>query len=318
MSRKNKKFRKAQIIKPEVLPKRAEQAAPINLGFLNAATIRPPDYRMVQIIQVGCGGIGAYMAQHIGRLMRVMYQSDKGVHLLLVDPDEVRYENIGRQLFCDAEVGRPKCEALARRYGHAWGLNVSSYVGEFEDSLLLGTELTVLVGCVDNAKARQSLHEVLQANDPETLPSIWWLDCGNLRDTGRVLLGTAKDIEQCAGAFIDKTCIALPGPGLQSPGLLEPTPEELAGTDMSCAQLAAANLQSLNINSLIAAVAADFLTRLLLTNDLKRFACEINLAAGAMKSIYAIPQEVARVIGRDEAFVMRERKGSPVTVAAAV
>ena len=46
------------------------------------------------------------------------------------------------------------------------------------------------------------------------------------------------------------------------------------------------------INSRIAAEASDFLTRLLLTRDLKRFACELNLAAGSMRSSYATPEAV--------------------------
>lgn len=304
MSKKNKRFKnthKPQVARPNVLPA-------LNMGYLNAATIKIPEFKVLQIIVAGCGGIGAYMVQHVGRIMRVLYQSDYGVHLTLVDPDVVEEPNIGRQLFCDAEVGMPKAEALARRYGHAWGLNCSSYVGKYDESLLIGAELTILIGCVDNAEGRKELHETLQHNpaimDEHNLPNIWWLDSGNLRDTGRVLLGTAYNYDQCKGAFPDpKSCIALPGPGLQSPGLLVAGPEEMEGSNMSCAELAAANLQSLNINARIAAECADFLTRLVVTKDLKRFACEVNLAAGAVKSYYATPDEVSQAIHKPVSFL---------------
>lgn len=307
MKNKNKKFKnhnsKPQPAHTELLPK-------LNMGFLNAATVKPPEFTMLQIIIAGCGGVGAYMAQHVGRIMRVLYQTDHGVHLTLVDPDKVEEQNIGRQLFCDAEVGMYKAEALARRYGHAWGLNCSSFVGKYDESLVMGAELTVLIGCVDNAEGRKELHETLEHNPAvvsardKARPNIYWLDCGNLRDTGRVLLGTAFSYEQVKGAFADdKTCIALPSPGLQSPGLLVAQAEEMEDSNMSCAQLAAANLQSLNINARIAAEAADMLTRLVITNDLKRFACEVNLAAGSVRSYYATPEEVSQSIHKPVSFL---------------
>jgi PRTRC genetic system ThiF family protein len=285
----------------EVLPK-------LDLGFLHAATVEPGDFGGVQIILAGAGGTGAYMAQHVGRMMTVLEDMGKGVHLTIADPDVVKEENLGRQLFCRAEVGAPKAEALARRYGHAWGLNVYSYVGKYDESLLLGAELTVLVGCVDNAEARRALHETLENNAQETgphsRPAVWWLDCGNGRDTGRGLLGTASVFEQLRGAFPGgERCLSLPGPVMQSPGILMPEREEVEGGGMSCAEMAAANLQSLNVNARVAAEAADMLTRLLVTKDLKRFKFEVNLAAGSMRSWYATPEEVARVINKPVSYV---------------
>jgi PRTRC genetic system ThiF family protein len=291
-----------------------EQAAPpaLNLGFLNASTVTIPEFKLAQIVLVGCGGIGAYMAQHIGRIMRVLYGDQKGVNLTLVDPDVVNEENLGRQLFCDAEVGQPKAVALARRYGQAWALNTMAFEGQYSESLLLpSAEITILVGCVDNAAARRSLADTL-ANNPESPgsnapPKVWWLDCGNLRDTGRVLLGSAYSAEQMRGAFVDnKRCINLPSPALQFPSLLVPQPEEMAGAEMSCAEMAAANLQSLNINAAISVQAADFLTRLLITKDLKRYQCAVNVAAGSVKSFYVTPEEVAREIGKPASFVQAE------------
>jgi PRTRC genetic system ThiF family protein len=301
------KKRKLKINTHKPTPKAAVLPA-LNMGYLNAATIKTPEFKSLQFIVAGCGGIGAYMVQHIGRLMHVLYQNDLGVHMTLVDPDVVEEQNIGRQLFCHAEVGQPKAEALARRYGHAWGLNCSSWVGKYDESLLVGADLTILVGCVDNAEGRKELHETLEHNPAivvkDSPPNIWWLDCGNLQDTGRVLLGTAHVYEQCKGAFVDsKTCIALPGPGLQSPGLLVPQADELAGSGLSCAQMAAANLQSLNINARIAAEAADMLTRLVVTSDLKRFACEVNLAAGVVRSYYATPEEVSQAIRKPVSYL---------------
>ena len=48
------------------------------------------------------------------------------------------------------------------------------------------------------------------------------------------------------------------------------------------------------------------LTRLLVTRNLKRFACDLNLAAGSMRSTYATPEEVARVIKKPLSFVLAQ------------
>jgi hypothetical protein len=106
------------------------------------------------------------------------------------------------------------------------------------------------------------------------------------------------------GAFLDgKKCISLPSPTLQYPSLLIPQPEELDGAEMSCAEMAAANLQSLNINAAVAVQAADMLTRLLVTRDLKRYQCAVNVAAGSVKSFYCTPEQVAEEIERPVSFV---------------
>jgi PRTRC genetic system ThiF family protein len=289
-------------------------AAPsLNLGYMNAATVVAGEFKKVQIVIVGCGGIGAYMTMHVGRMMRVLYDSVKGVNLTLCDPDIVGAENLGRQLFCEAEIGVPKALALARRYSGAWGLNTIAAVEEYSERLLLHseTDLNIIVGCVDSTSGRRDISHTLGRNPerpgPHVLPKYWWLDCGNLKDTGRVLLGTAPVAEGCRGAFIDsKRCVALPSPVLQSPDLLIPQRDEFAGREMSCAELQMANLQSLNINAAIAVQAADFLTRLLVTHNLKRYQCAVNMASGSVRSSYCTPEEVAGEIRRSKEFVMRK------------
>lgn len=47
-------------------------------------------------------------------------------------------------------------------------------------------------------------------------------------------------------------------------------------------------------------------TRLLITNDLKRYQCAVNLASGSVKSFYCTPDEVAREINCSPEFVTRQ------------
>jgi PRTRC genetic system ThiF family protein len=305
-------MRLSKLVQGKKTPSLPAKPPELNLGFAQASRVITRDFRKVQIVVAGCGGIGAYMVQHIGRLMKVLYDDQRGVNLVLADPDVVEEKNLGRQLFCDAEVGQPKAIALARRYGQAWGLNTMAFEGEYSESLLLDDmDLAIIVGCVDNAAARVTLHETLQRNPdritPHALPTVWWLDCGNAKDTGRVCLGSAYSEGQVRGAFVGKRqAIALPSPALQYPTLLIPQKDELPGAQMSCAELQMANIQSLNINAAIAVQAADMLTRLLITGDLKRYQCAVNLASGSVKSFYCTPDEVAREIDRSVEFVTRD------------
>jgi hypothetical protein len=48
------------------------------------------------------------------------------------------------------------------------------------------------------------------------------------------------------------------------------------------------------------------LTRLLITKDLKRYQCAVNVAAGSVKSFYVTPEEVAREIDKPASFLMAE------------
>ena len=174
---------------------------------------------------------------------------------------------------------------------------------------------------MDNADARKALHETLARNPdriaPHVLPKVWWLDCGNLKETGRVMLGSAYEAEQCRGSFLEKKrVIALPSPAMQFPDLLIPERADVGGRPMSCAELQMANLQSLNINAGLAVQAADMLTRLLVTRDLKRFGCAVNMASGSVKSSYCTPDEVARELGTHREFVIRKEAPARTEVAA--
>lgn len=301
-----KQFKGIKPRQPEKKPAQAPGTISPNLGFFNSARVVTREWENAQIVLAGVGGIGVWVAMHISRLMRVIYESNKGVNFTLCDPDLVEEKNLGRQWFCDAEVGSPKALAVARRLGSAFGLNTMAVCEPFDERFLVGADLTVVVGCVDNAAARRSLSDVLARNqgEPGEPPAYWWLDCGNNRDAGRVLLGSAFTNHDMRGAFHGpRRCVNLPSPALQYPTLLVPQPEEGAAANMSCAEMAAANLQSLNINAAVAVQSADMLTRLLVTNDLRRYACAVNVEAGAVKSYYVTPEQVAHDIGKTVEYV---------------
>ena len=63
------------------------------------------------------------------------------------------------------------------------------------------------------------------------------------------------------------------------------------------------------VNHYVASVAGDYLTRLLLTGDLRRYATYFDLAAGSTRNLYLTPENLARTIGCRPAY-LRARQGA--------
>lgn len=78
----------------------------------------------VWIYLIGTGGTGSYLAMALARLAYHARTKGIQVHLTFVDPDRVESKNVGRQLFCPAEVGQFKAETLALRFNAAFGLSI--------------------------------------------------------------------------------------------------------------------------------------------------------------------------------------------------
>jgi PRTRC genetic system ThiF family protein len=216
-----------------------------------------------------------------------------------VDPDVVEQKNVFRQNFCDAEVGRYKAETLMQRFSAAWGIPITAITApfDFETHLRADRGLTALIGCVDNAAARQALHQALR--EYGNTADVWWLDCGNGFTDGQVVLGSARTLARLASAFrVPTVCAQLPSPALVHPNLLVVKAEELGDAELSCEEILARNAQSLTVNQQVAAVAGHYLVELLLTGTLKRFATYFDLQSGSMRSNYITPEAVAKAVGQ--------------------
>lgn len=232
----------------------------------------------ISVILVGCGGTGSFAALHLARLAFAMKEKGQRLRLGFIDPDRVEPKNIGRQNFCPAEIGQPKAVALARRYGMAFGLDIPAIVGRFRPAMLPYwidkiSNLTVIVGAVDNYAARQAIAEVAISR------SHWWLDAGNSEYHGQVLIGNARRVEIDATGY----AVTLPRPSEQEPDLIAPI--VAAPEPESCAELLVREAQSLMINQMMASWIGVYLTRLLLSRDLDTMATYIDLRSGAVRSV---------------------------------
>jgi len=276
---------------------------PERTDYLNArkvwVSLRDGD--SLHLVLAGCGGTGSWLAPHLARLARLLHEKfNLRVSLIFVDPDVVEAKNCYRQNFCAAEIGRSKAETLALRYSAAWGVNILALAAPFSCQALESAARSgygakwVVVGCVDNTSARRDIRDFIETKDG------WWLDCGNTKTAGQILLGRSPLKKGEQPLAMKSFCAWLPLPSVQHPDLLEsawePTAPVPIQANLSCADLALLDSQSLTINNRVAGEAADFLFRLLVTRDLKRYACYLNLEAGSQRSLYATDEALEKYL----------------------
>ena len=172
----------------------------------NAADGQPFRYeREATIVLVGCGGTGGFLAEAVCRLL-----IGRQAQLYLVDMDRVETCNVARQAFDRSGVGHFKAEALARRLSRRFGREIGYSVLPYDRELHAQvfdhprSRLNLLLGCVDNSAARRAIAETMGApigghGYLRAPGSVWWLDSGNGRNSGQILLGNVTRPEQLRG-----------------------------------------------------------------------------------------------------------------------
>ena len=259
---------------------------------VNAGRATRAGEREATIVLVGCGGTGSFLAESVCRLL-----IGRIADLYLVDMDRVEEHNIGRQAFGTEDLDRFKAQVLAERLARRFGCTVGYSVQPYDRILhtkVFGRQsshLRLLIGCVDNSAARRAMATTLDGRS-----DVLWLDCGNGRNSGQVLLGNATRPEMLRGAFLphEGICRALPAPSLQRPDLLEAPPQPEMALD--CAEAVAHNIQGPTINQMVAAMAASFVEKLLV-GSCAWMAAYFDLDDGTLGCVAAEPRTVAGIAG---------------------
>lgn len=274
-------------------------------SILHAKSIILPVYKQIEFYLVGCGGTGSWLAPSLCRIARTLNEQGKATTLIFIDPDAVERKNVLRQNFCDAEIGLNKAQTLALRYSLSWGVEIQALPALFDSQIVARDyyqrehKLKIIIGCVDNAIARQSITRALSQyqswHTRDVATELWWLDCGNHSNSGQVLIGSHLSTEIDVYKFHELGCIRLPAPCLQHPELLKPKPEELSDSSVSCAELALLNAQSLSINQCMAAEAASYLVQLV-TGKLNRLATYLDLNSGFATSTFITEDTIGKIV----------------------
>lgn len=240
------------------------------------------------IVQVGVGGTGSSLAQQVAQMMTLYEQEG---YYCLADFDEIERKNLNNQLFVEGNIGKKKADILAKRYGAAYRIDISSYTESFVEDIETLTNLfnvdyqkisgysdtriilPILIGCVDNNYSRKLFHELF-----EQVPNLLYIDSGNestLVPSDFPARSKTDWTEEERNAYNDSgwTGQVVCGLRLKGETILEPVasryPEILEDaddfrkpSDLSCEELSSSDPQRLLCNRMAAMAVCTYLTEL--------------------------------------------------------
>lgn len=220
----------------------------------------------VTVNLIGAGGTGSQMLSALAKMNHALIElGHPGFQLTLYDDDIICEANLGRQLFAYSELGLCKSVALINRINRFFGTNWKAFPEKFESARLNRmpdrSRANLYVSCVDTAAARFDIAEAVsdikyyqyQLND-----AFYWMDFGNARYTGQVILSTVREIEQPVSNRY-RTVSRLPMITDEFRDLLE---ADTGNNEPSCSLGEALSKQDLFINSSLASLGASLLWQL--------------------------------------------------------
>lgn len=218
----------------------------------------------VTINLIGVGGTGSQFLTALARINHALLAlGHPGLQVTIYDDDKVSEANIGRQLFAESETGLIKGVTLVNRINRFFGTNWKAVSQKFELENLRSfpddSKATLFVSCVDSAKARFDISEVLYllnrgVNYGRHKP-LYWIDLGNSRQTGQVILSTIDEVKQ-PSSEIYQPIAKLPFVTTMFKDLLENQNDD---NTPSCSLAEALTKQDLFINSTLANMGASLL-----------------------------------------------------------
>lgn len=223
----------------------------------------PADWinRPINITMVGAGGTGSALLTELFQLSYLLEQLSNGevyLNVILYDGDTVSQSNVGRQGFWATDVGLPKASTLVSRF-NAFGQVNWLAVDKMFTVHDLSRQTDLLITCVDSAMVRSSIATQLTSR-------ALWLDTGNDRDSGQVVLGQLCNQEN---KLIPNVFDLYP-----SLANIEDKPED------SCSHEQALAKQDFGINKKVALEAAGLVWQLLRYGKIERHGSFINIADG--------------------------------------
>lgn len=154
---------------------------------------------------VGLGGTGGYVIRDLSRFVYSVLRRDEDydIKIVCVDPDEVEEKNLLRQNFMPSDLGKNKAETMASKHARAFNLEISSVSQLMTRATLeeitsrFNDYVPVIIGCVDNNKARREIDKFVNS----TRKTCYWIDSGNERTTGQVVMGSSNGVPTVTKLF---------------------------------------------------------------------------------------------------------------------
>lgn len=234
------------------------------LHFANPYLFNPS--HPITISVVGCGGTGSLLLPRLARLDQALEQlGHPGLFVRAYDDDVVEKHNVGRQNFTKHDIGKNKALALIEKINFAYGLQWEAFNKRCNEV----PKGNIIITCVDNVSFRKTVDvyskSFLEEVKCDYDTPMYWLDCGNGKDFGQVILATIGAISQPKNSKY-RTCGVLKSVYDIYGNLEQFDTKDTQGIE-SCSFIESIQQQDLFINDAISVNAVDLLWRLFI--DLK-------------------------------------------------
>lgn len=237
---------------------------------------------------IGAGGTGSQIITALARMNQSLLALHHcGLFVRLFDNDVVTEANLGRQLFTQAELGMNKAVALINRINRFFGTNWKAIPFNYSKERSQRTQgeregrdaierANIFISCVDTPDARFEIAEMLSGFEKENRNrdcSFYWMDFGNSKDSGQVILSTINNIKQPQSKKFE-TVARLPFITDEFENLLKDSEND---NTPSCSLAEALTKQDLFINSSLANLGASLLWQMFRNGIIKYRGFFLNL-----------------------------------------
>lgn len=160
--------------------------------------IRPDFFNEEEKISVhliGCGGNGSHILTRLALLNYALLKMDfLGLDVTVFDNDIVEENNVGRQMFTLSNIGENKAVCAVGKinmsFGYDWKAVSEKYNPERGSN--------ILITAVDNVETRRFVKSRFYSQNYKKYHRhvnqkyMYWIDCGNGKDFGQVVVSDAK------------------------------------------------------------------------------------------------------------------------------
>lgn len=244
--------------------------------FVPTELTRP--YNPVTVNLLGAGGTGGQVLTALARMNHALIAlGHAGLFVNVYDDDKVDIANLGRQLFTTAELGQYKAVALIDRVNRFFGTNWKANTIRYDRKMDAVASAVITISCVDTVSARFEIADILENsskhNHGRSRP-LYWMDFGNGKSTGQVILSTLGLVRQPTTKEY-KTVDQLPLLTKEFRDLLHNGGQDDGSP--SCSMAEALSKQDLFINSALANCGASLLWQLFRGGKLQNRGFFLNL-----------------------------------------
>ena len=247
----------------------------------------------IHIIIVGAGGTGGYIIPNLGRYIASLINKgdSRRFKITLVDGDKVEEKNLVRQNFIMRDLNQPKALVLANRYSAAFGVEIEAVTEMADDRKLrslmnhfnaecdssgLRNYQTVVIGCVDNNKARREIHRFASRQ------GAYWIDSGNERSSGQVVTGFGGIARSSFNSENDiwmdnNNSFNMPFVSDLYPEIMDEAQDHVGDDGLSCAERATAEEQNIFVNMTAAVHITNFARQIIAREPMPIYAVEFNI-----------------------------------------